>query len=83
MGRRRKHYQKIMSGQSDKNIPFGRTRTLLEHLGFTERIKGDHHIFEKPEIDELIDIQPTSEAKLKPYQVRQIRRVLIDYELEP
>lgn len=81
MGKRRKLYDRILSGQSDKNIPFERTRTLLKHLGFNERITGDHYIFEKPGVDPLIDIQP-KEAKCKAYQVKQIRKVLIDYEIE-
>ena len=83
MGRRRKLYEKIVSGQSDQNISFDRTCTLLRHLGFAERISGDHHIFEKPGVDDPINIQPTSEAKVKPYQVRQIRQLLLDYNIEP
>jgi hypothetical protein len=83
MGRRRKFYEKIVSGQSDNNIPFDRTCVLLEHLGFNARISGDHHIFEKPGIEDPINIQPTRESKVKPYQVKQIRKVLLDYNLEP
>lgn len=84
MGRRRKLYDRIVSsGQSDKNIPFDRTRSLLTHLGFTERIVGDHHIFEKLGVDPVINIQPTREGDCKTYQVKQIREVLIDYELQP
>ncbi len=64
MGKRRKFYEKIISGQSDKNISFDRTCTLLKHLGFTERIAGDHHIFEKPGIDDPVNIQPTRETKV-------------------
>ena len=71
-----------MSGRSDANISFERTCTLLLSLGFVEHIEGDHHIFEKEGIQELINIQP-KEGKIKPYQVRQIRQVLIDYKLKP
>ena len=82
MGKRRKVYDRILSGQSDKNIPFEQTRTLLRYLGFNERVSGDHYIFEKPGVDGLVNIQPTRESKCKPYQVKQIRRVLLDYKIE-
>ena len=35
---------KILSGRSDRNIPFFDLCYILEELGFQERIKGDHHI---------------------------------------
>lgn len=82
MGRRRKHYQKILAGTSDANVPFEQTRTLLKHLGFSEDVEGDHFIYRKEGVDPIINIQPQG-AKCKPYQVRQIRKVLVDYELEP
>jgi hypothetical protein len=81
VGRRRKLLERILSGRSDRNIPFDRTRTALRSLGFTEDVEGDHHIFRKEGVRELIDIQPTREAKVKPYQVAQIRKVLLDYGL--
>ena len=81
MGRRRKLLERILSRRSDRNIPFDRTRSALRSLGFTEDIEGDHHIFRKEGVRPLIDIQPTKEAKVKPYQVAQIRKVLIDYDL--
>ncbi len=71
-----------MRGSSDANVSFERTCTLLVNLGFVERIEGDHHIFEKEDVEALINIQP-KEGKIKPYQVRQIRQVLIDYKLKP
>jgi hypothetical protein len=83
VGKRRKLYDRILSGRSDKNIPFGRTCTLLKSMGFQERVVGDHHIFAKEGVEELIDLQPTSEAKCKPYQGKLIRKVLVDYSIEP
>ena len=38
---------KIQSGVHDKNIRFQNLRKLILHYGFTERIRGDHHIFTK------------------------------------
>lgn len=81
MGRRRKLYDRITSGGSDRNIPFEQARNLLLHLGFSERTRGSHHIFKRPEIPERVVLQPGSEGNLKPYQVRQVREVLIKYGL--
>lgn len=81
MGRRRKLLERILSGRSDANIPFHQTRTLLKSLGFSEDIEGDHFIYRKEDIPARINIQPQG-AKCKPYQARQIRGVLVDYDLK-
>ena len=80
MGRRRKLYDRIVSGRSDANIPFEQTVNLLEYLGFDKRIRGSHHIFTREGIEELIDLQEV-EGKVKPYQVKQVRAVLKKYNL--
>jgi hypothetical protein len=49
-------------------------------LGFDERIKGDHHIFTKDGVDEILNLQP-KDGKAKPYQVKQVRDVILRYEL--
>lgn len=82
MGRRRKLYERVMGGGSDKNIPFDQMRGLLRHLGFSEDVEGDHFIYRKEGIPVLINLQPDG-AKCKAYQVRQVRKVLVDYKLEP
>lgn len=80
MGRRRKLLERILGGRSDANIPFEGTRALLVSLGFTEDIEGGHYIYRKEGVPGRINIQPQG-AKVKLYQVRQIRKVLVDYEL--
>lgn len=82
MGRKRKLLERILSGQSDANISFDQARTLLSSLGFNERIKGSHHSFWREGMRERINIQPTREGKCKPYQVRQMRRALLEYRGE-
>ena len=47
MNKNQKLIQKVISGKYDRNIDFTDLITLLIALGFTERIKGDHHIFTK------------------------------------
>ena len=51
------------------------------NLGFKERIKGAHHIFTKDGVAEIINIQPLKDGKAKAYQVKQIRGIIIRYEL--
>jgi len=46
----------ILQGQSDANIPFEDLRSLLLHLGFEERIRGSHHIFRKPGVEDKINL---------------------------
>jgi len=70
----------ILRGTSDANIPFAGLRGLLKRLGFQERIKGSHHIFWKEGVEEILNLQPRG-AKAKPYQVKQVRTVLLKYKL--
>ncbi len=80
MGRRRKLLERILIGRSDANIPFEQTRTLLKALGFSEKIRGSHHKFIGEGVEELINLQEV-EGKCKPYQVRQMREVILKYNL--
>lgn len=80
MGKKAKLLDKILKGLSDKNIPFRDFCGLLKSLGFQERIKGDHHIFAKEGVEEILNIQPKG-SKAKPYQVKQVREVILKYQL--
>ena len=71
---------RILRGTSDANIPFGQLRNLLRRLGFAERIRGDHHIYTKRNVEEIINLQPQVN-KAKPYQVKQVRGVIVKYHL--
>jgi len=71
---------RILRGASDANIPFDDLRSLLLRLGFEERIRGSHHIYRKAGIEEKINLQREG-SKAKPYQVRQVRAVLLRYRL--
>ena len=70
----------VLAGKSDANISFSDIRRLLIVLGFHERIKGDHHIFTKAGIEEILNLQPQG-SKAKPYQVKQVRNVIVRYKL--
>lgn len=54
--------------------------TLLNRLGFDERIKGDHHIFTRTDVEEIINLQP-KKGKGKPYQVKQVRDIILKYQI--
>lgn len=80
MGNFNKLIGRILSGTADANIAFNDLCNLLKSLGFEMRIKGSHHIFRKQGVEEKINLQKEG-AKAKPYQVRQIRNVLVKYKL--
>jgi len=65
---------------SDANIPFNQLCHLLRRLGFEERIRGDHHIFTKDGVKEILNLQPRG-RHAKPYQVKQLRGVIVKYRL--
>jgi len=71
---------KILSGVSDANICFDELCNILINLGFDLRIKGSHHVFRKNGVEEKINLQKDG-AKAKPYQVRQVRNILVKYKL--
>ena len=81
MGKHEKLYQQIVMRQSDANVPFQGLRGLLQRLGFEERIRGDHHIFTMAGVAEILNLQPREAGRAKPYQVRQVRRVILRYGL--
>lgn len=80
MGKLEKTLLKILSGLSDKNISFLELCNVLKYLGFEERIKGSHHIFFKDGIEEILNMQP-KKSKAKPYQVKQVRDIILKYKL--
>jgi len=80
MIRRDKLLDRILRGTADANIPFGELCQLLRRLGFDEWIRGDHHIFTKEGIVEILNLQPKG-AQAKPYQVKQVRNVILKYRL--
>ena len=80
MGEAEKLYKHIMLRRSDSSVPFSGLRGLLKKLGFDERIRGDHHIFTMTGVEEILNLQPRA-GHAKPYQVKQIRGVILKYNL--
>lgn len=81
MTRHDKLLDQILAGQSDHNVGFTTLRTLLFTLGFRERVRGDHHIFTRESVVEILNLQPLPGGKAKGYQVRQVRNVIVRYKL--
>ena len=80
MAKREKVLDKILRGTSDANIAFTDLCSMLASLSFEERIRGDHHIFAKDGVVEILNIQPKG-SQAKPYQVKQVRSVILKYKL--
>jgi len=71
---------RILGGRADANILFNDICNLLTRLGFDIRIRGSHHIFRRIDIEEKINLQKDGN-KAKPYQVRQVRHIILKYKL--
>jgi predicted RNA binding protein YcfA (HicA-like mRNA interferase family) len=80
MTRPEKTLEKVLRGASDANISFLDLTKLLDALGFNERVRGSHHIFSKAGVEEIVNLQPKG-AKAKPYQVKQVRHVILKHRL--
>ena len=72
--------EKLLRGQSDANLRFEELCHLLQAKGFRMRVSGSHHIFTKAGVLERINLQREG-SKAKPYQVRQVRKILANYKL--
>lgn len=73
--------ESVLRGTSDQNVPFSSLCLLLRRMGFSERVKGSHHIFTCNGVDEIINLQPLGGGKAKPYQVKQVRALILKYKL--
>jgi hypothetical protein len=72
---------KLLSGNSDRNFSFSDLTKILDTYSFSLRIKGSHHIFYKKGVEEIINLQEGEGGRAKPYQVKQVRELLIRYKI--
>ena len=70
----------MLGGTSDAHIRFDDVCYLLGSFGFEMRVRGSHHIFRKAGVEEKINLQHEG-SDAKPYQVRQVRAVVLKYRL--
>lgn len=80
MSRQDKILEQILRGYSDANIKFDDLCSLLRRLGFSERIKGSHHIFTRNDVQEIINLKSLG-TKAKTYQVKQVRNLILKYRM--
>jgi len=77
---RKKILQKIVS--DSKNIRFSDMVNLVQGFGFTlSRTDGSHHIFTRPDIPELVNLQNVK-GQAKPYQMRQFLKLVEKHNLK-
>lgn len=76
----RKLLKKALSGS--RNLTYREMIALAEAFGFRlSRVSGSHHIFVHPQVEELVNLQEV-DGKAKPYQVRQLLRLVEQNDLE-
>ena len=79
MTKKQKLLEKILSGT--KNVQFSEMVSLVEAFGFRlSRVNGSHHIFEHPDLPELVNLQ-NKKGQAKPYQIRQFLSLVEQYNL--
>ena len=82
MSRAKKVVVKILAGRTDANLSFADLCYVLERAGFSHRQGGGSHvIYYMNGVDEIINVQPKG-GKAKAYQVRQVRDLILKYQLE-
>jgi predicted RNA binding protein YcfA (HicA-like mRNA interferase family) len=67
-----RRWRRFLSGSADAGISFAELCAILQAIGFTERIRGSHHIFTRDGIPEIVNIQP---------QGSKARQLAIRYDL--
>ena len=56
--------------------------TLMEYFGFERvRVRGSHHLYQHPDIDDVMNVQSTKDNLAKAYQVRQFLKLIASHNL--
>lgn len=78
---RRKLLARLLSG-AVQNVSSDDVQSLAVGFGFElRRVSGSHHVYAHPAIPELINLQSVN-GQAKPYQIRQMLRLVERYNLE-
>jgi len=73
--------RRIQQGEVN-NIRFSDFVRLVEDLGFVlRRTEGSHRIYKHPDLAEKLNLQPLTNGDVKPYQARQLVRLVEQYSL--
>ena len=71
----------FLEASKDYSHRFGDVVHFLQVSGWKMRLKGSHHLFTRPGVPVLLNLQPEKNGKAKAYQIRQVRRTLIQFNL--
>lgn len=78
--KKRKLLQKILNNPN--NVKFSDAKIIVESFGFRlSRITGSHHLFVRPEIKEIVNLQNVN-GQAKSYQIKQFFQLVEKYNLE-
>jgi len=81
MVKKEKLYQRVKNSQS--NVRFKDFCTLIEAFGFVlARTRGSHHIYQHPDLPEIMNIQPKKDRLAKAYQVKQFLKLVAEHNLQ-
>ncbi len=80
MSQAEKALRAILSGTQDRSLAFSDLRTVLDRLGFQCRVKGDHFIYTRQDVEEIVNLQSVR-GQAKAYQVKQVRQIILRYRL--
>ena len=79
--KRRKLLARLVTG-AVQNVAFSDLQSLAIGFGFQlKRVSGSHHVYVHPAIPELVNLQDVG-GQAKPYQIRQLLRLVERYNLE-
>jgi predicted RNA binding protein YcfA (HicA-like mRNA interferase family) len=78
----RKKLLRILARGHLQNVAFADFVHLVKGFGFELlRASGTHHIFGRPDIPELVNLQEVG-GQAKPYQIRQFLRLVERYNVK-
>jgi predicted RNA binding protein YcfA (HicA-like mRNA interferase family) len=80
VGKHDKIKARVASGTANANLSFEDICAMLKHEGFTmKNMGGSHRIFTRADVPDIINLQPAKDGKAKPYQVKQVAAILLNY----
>ena len=81
MARRRQLYLKALNNPN--GLRFVEFTRLPEGFGFTlDRQRGSHRLYVREDVREFVNVQPPSNGKAKPAQVREFLALVQRYTLQ-
>lgn len=82
MSRAAKLLVQLLDPAAEQRVRFDDLVHVLRRLGFAERrVGGSHRVFARAGVAEIVNLQPRRDGTAKPYQVRQVRRLILSYGL--